>query len=53
MEEAMAAGKEARFVSHVPIPTQKDVQDALLRRKKQELLREYNLDDDDMEESKE
>jgi len=53
VEEAMAAGKEARFVSHVPIPTQKDVQDALLRRKKQELLREYNLDDDDMEESKE
>ena len=47
MEEAMKAGKEARFVSHVPIPTQKDIQDALLRRKKQELLREYALDDED------
>ena len=47
VEEAMRAGKEARFVSHVPIPSQKDIQDALLRRKKQELLREYALDDDD------
>jgi len=47
MEEAMKAGKEARFVSHVPIPSQKDIQDALLRRKKLELLREYALDDDD------
>jgi len=47
VEEAMRAGKEARFVSHVPIPSQKDIQDALLRRKKQELLREYSLDDDD------
>ena len=47
VEEAMRAGKEARFVSHVPIPSQKDIQDALLRRKKQELLREYSLDNDD------
>jgi len=47
MEEAMKAGKEARFVSHVPIPSQKDIQDALLRRKKLELLKEFALDDDD------
>ena len=47
MEEAMRAGKEARFVSHVPIPSQKDIQDALVRRKKQELLKEYALDDHD------
>jgi hypothetical protein len=35
-----------RFVAHVPIPTQKDIEEALLRRKKQELLEMYALDGD-------
>jgi hypothetical protein len=35
-----------RFVAHVPIPTQKDIEEALLRRKKQELLEMYALDVD-------
>jgi len=52
VEEAMHAGKEARFVSHVPIPSQKDISDALLRRKKQELLKEYALDEEDDEDKK-
>jgi hypothetical protein len=33
-------------VAHVPIPTQKDIEEALLRRKKQELLEMYALDVD-------
>ena len=32
LEEAMMAGKETRFTAHVAIPTQKDVEDALLRK---------------------
>jgi len=44
LEEAMKAGKETRFTAHVAIPTQKDVEDALLRRKKQELLELLAID---------
>ena len=29
------------FVAHVPVPSQQDVEDALLRRKKRELLEKY------------
>lgn len=29
------------FVAHVPVPSQQDVEDALLRRKKRELLEQY------------
>ncbi|TRY70199.1 hypothetical protein TCAL_01209 [Tigriopus californicus] len=46
LEEAMQAGKEQRWTAHVPIPSQKDIEEALLRRKKQELLQMYALDDD-------
>ena len=42
--EAMEAGKEGRFTAHVPIPTQKDIEEALLRRKKQELLELLAID---------
>ena len=41
----MEAGKEGRFTAHVPIPTQKDIEEALLRRKKQELLELLAIDD--------
>ena len=30
-----------RFVSHVDVPTQKDIEEALLRKKKKELLEKY------------
>lgn len=30
-----------RFTAHVPIPTQQDIESALLRKKKQELLDKY------------
>ncbi|KAG1683012.1 Pre-mRNA-splicing factor ISY1 [Nymphon striatum] len=30
-----------RFIAHVPVPSQKDVEEALLRRKKMELLEKY------------
>jgi len=46
LQEAMEAGKEGRFLARVPIPTQTDIEEALLRRKKQELLALYAIDDD-------
>ncbi|XP_014256859.1 pre-mRNA-splicing factor ISY1 homolog [Cimex lectularius] len=39
------------FKAHVPVPTQKDIQDAILRKKKQELLDRYAPDEEDEEES--
>ena len=45
LQEAMEAGKEGRFMAHVPIPTQRDIEEALLRRKKQELLDLLAIDD--------
>lgn len=30
-----------QFVSHVPVPSQQDIEDALVRRKKMELLQKY------------
>lgn len=35
-----------RFTSHVPVPSQKDIEAALLRKKKQELLEKYGIGDD-------
>ncbi|XP_059611123.1 pre-mRNA-splicing factor ISY1 homolog [Phlebotomus argentipes] len=32
-----------RFTAHVPVPTQKDIEAALLRKKKQELLEKYGI----------
>ena len=52
MAEAMQEGKEARVTAHVPIPSQKDIEDALLRRKKQELMQMYALDEFDDETKK-
>jgi len=46
LQEAMEAGKEGRFLARVPIPTQTDIEEALLRRKKQELLALYAIDED-------
>lgn len=33
--------RSKRFVSHVPVPTQKDVEEMLIQRKKQELMERY------------
>lgn len=33
-----------RFIAHVPVPSQKDIEEALLRRKKMELLEKYTGD---------
>ena len=51
MEHAMEAGKEARYVSYTEIPSQEDIKQALLRRKKRELLMQYNLEDDGQDEN--
>lgn len=32
-----------RFTAHVPVPTQKDIEAALLRKRKQELLEKYSM----------
>lgn len=54
LEEAMKEGKEGRFFAHVAIPTQRDIEQALLERKKRELLHMYDIDSDsDDENSKE
>jgi len=47
--EAMEAGKEGRFTAHVKVPTQKDIEEALLRRKKQELLELLAIDSHDLD----
>ena len=49
LKEAMEEGKEARFMARVKVPTQKDIEEALLRRKKQELLEMYAIDSDDLD----
>jgi len=38
-----------RFIAHLAIPSQKDIQQSLLMRKKRELLQMYDLDDDMVE----
>ncbi len=45
LEEAMREGKEGRHFAHMAIPTQKDIEAALLERKKRELLEMYAIDD--------
>lgn len=34
---------EQRFVAHVPVPSQQEVEQALLRKRKQELLDKYGV----------
>lgn len=52
LEEAMKEGKEGRHYAHMAIPSQKDIEAALLERKKRELLNMYAIDDDDDETEK-
>ncbi|XP_045473522.1 pre-mRNA-splicing factor ISY1 homolog [Harmonia axyridis] len=41
LEPVEVDGSQQRFVAHVPVPSQEEVEQALLRRKKQELLDKY------------
>lgn len=36
-------GSQQRFVAHVPVPSQEEVKQALLKRRKQELLEKLDL----------
>lgn len=36
-------GSQQRFVAHVPVPSQQDIEQALLRRRKQELMEKYGI----------
>jgi len=49
LREAMEAGKESTVFARVKVPTQADIEEALLRRKKQELLEMYAIDGDDLD----
>jgi len=49
LKDAMEAGKEGRFSAHVKVPTQADIEEALLRRKKQELLELFAIDHTDLD----
>ena len=53
LKDAMEEGKEARFMARVKVPTQKDIEEALLRRKKQELLEMYAIDSEDLDQLEE
>ncbi|XP_056641966.1 pre-mRNA-splicing factor ISY1 homolog [Diorhabda carinulata] len=39
-------GSQQRFVAHVPVPSQHDIEQALLRRRKQELMEKYGVQED-------
>lgn len=39
-------GSQQRFVAHVPVPSQQDIEQALLRRRKQELMEKYGVQED-------
>jgi len=34
----------SRFIAHVPVPSQQDIEAAILKRKKQELIEKYASD---------
>lgn len=43
-EEKEEESKNEHFIAHVPVPSQKDIEEALLERKKRELLQKYASD---------
>ncbi|KAF4527766.1 hypothetical protein B566_EDAN016471 [Ephemera danica] len=43
-EGAAGLADASRFIAHVPVPSQQEIEAALLRRKKQELLEKYTSD---------
>lgn len=42
-EKEIVDGSQQRFVAHVPVPSQQDIEQALLRRRKQELMEKYGI----------
>lgn len=36
------------FIAHVDVPSQKDIETALLKKMKQEVLEKYGMNDDEM-----
>lgn len=36
---------EQKFIAHVPVPSQQEVEQALLKRRKQELMEKYGIQD--------
>ncbi|XP_052067668.1 pre-mRNA-splicing factor ISY1 homolog [Mytilus californianus] len=52
MKTEEKADKEEHFIAHVPVPSQKQIEEALVMRKKMELLQKYasdNLQDEEQE----
>ncbi|CAG2210357.1 ISY1 [Mytilus edulis] len=52
MKKEEKADKEEHFIAHVPVPSQKQIEEALVTRKKMELLQKYasdNLQDEEQE----
>lgn len=45
-EKQVIDGSQQRFVAHVPVPTQQEVEQALLRRRKQELMEKYGIQEE-------
>ncbi|KAF7279173.1 hypothetical protein GWI33_007584 [Rhynchophorus ferrugineus] len=42
-ETEILDGSQQRFVAHVPVPSQQDIEQALLKRRKQELMEKYGI----------
>lgn len=42
-EKVVNESGQPRFIAHVPVPSQQEIEQALLRRKKQELLDKYGI----------
>lgn len=38
-------GSQQRFMAHVPVPSQQDIEQALLKKRKQELLMKYGIEE--------
>lgn len=44
--DTSAWDEKQRFTAHVPVPSQQEVEQALLRRRKQELMEKYGADEE-------
>lgn len=48
MDDPMGLLAPRLFIAHVPVPSQKDIETALLKKRKQEVLEKYGMNDDEM-----
>ncbi|XP_050508117.1 pre-mRNA-splicing factor ISY1 homolog [Diabrotica virgifera virgifera] len=44
--QQLVDGSQQRFVAHVPVPSQQDIEQALLRRRKLELMEKYGVEEE-------